>query len=177
MRRTIGSLVAVFVLLAVPGSALAASNPSPHSSSPTATSKHKPTKHTVTATAVAVALAQTGTPPQAGSTESFLEQVQSSPGGLGAAIIHLTFTGPTGAPGTSAYHGTRTVYFAQGSVSGTLKATLTTHPNGTTTYSGTETVTGGTVLYKGAKGTLKYTGASTSSSVPVTLHFTGTMTY
>jgi hypothetical protein len=160
MRRTIVWLAPV-LLLAVAGSALAA-----------AKSKHK-----VTATAVSVRLAQTGTPPLAGSTVTVVETVRSNPGGDGAGVIRSTYTGPTGAPATFGLRGTRTVYLAHGSFSGKLKGTVTIKSDGSLKDAGTETVSGGTDLYRGAKGKLTYTGTSPGVGKPTTLHFRGTVTY
>lgn len=65
-----------------------------------------------------------------------------------------------------------------GSLSGTTLVTSTAGPNGSSTYTGTAKVTGGTGAYAHAKGSnLKVTGGIASATAPLVVKITGSVKY
>ena len=72
-------------------------------------------------------------------------------GKYAAQIAHFTLKGNT-------VSGTNVSYDSGGSTVGPFTITLKTNADGSTTYTGTATITGGTGLYRGAKGTVKVSG-------------------
>jgi hypothetical protein len=133
-------------------------------------------KHKFNATVKSVAIAKTGTPPAAGSTQLSAGTLTSSLGG-GAITGKLTFAAGTG-PGKFAFTGTNKFFTGNGSFRGSVKGAGALQSNGTITFTGSESVTGGTGRYAGARGKLTFTGFLPSvTATVVTLKFKGTITY
>jgi hypothetical protein len=137
------------------------------------------TSHKLTATIQQAEISQTGSVPSAGSTATVAATFDSTPGGNGAEVTHVTFTGPTAAPATFGFNAKATAFVAQGSVTITLQGTLAIQPDGSLKFAGTGKITGGTDRYKSAKGSFTFTGTSPSGGPGHvdTFHYTGTITY
>jgi hypothetical protein len=65
----------------------------------------------------------------------------------------------------------------RGSISAKFTGTGTLNADGSTTISGSGKITGGTGVYKGATGSLSFTGTSPKGSTVVTQHITGKVRY
>jgi hypothetical protein len=164
MRRAIVISFVALLALVVSGATLAAD---------------EETSHKFTATIQQAEIAQTGSVPLAGSTATVAATFDSTLGGNGAEVTHVTFTGPTGTPATFGFDGKATAFVAHGSVTISLDGSLTVHAGGSLTFVGTGRVTGGTGRYRGAKGSFTFTGASPSAGAGHvdTFQYTGTITY
>jgi hypothetical protein len=77
----------------------------------------------------------------------------------GAVVYHAT-----PAPNNQVKN-TFTAFTTKGSIKGTAVVTATPQPDGTSVFSGSGKVTGGTGAYKGAKGTFTATGNSTTDGL------------
>jgi hypothetical protein len=133
-------------------------------------------KHTFNATVKSATITKTGSPPASGSSQVQAGTLTSSLGG-GAGTSKQTFAAGTG-PGKFAFTGTNKFFTGSGSFNGSIKGTGGLQSNGTITFAGTETVTGGTGRYAGARGKLTFTGVLPSvTATVVTLKFKGTITY
>jgi hypothetical protein len=137
------------------------------------------TSHKLTATIQQAEISQTGSVPSAGSTATVAATFNSTLGGNGAEVTHVSFTGPTGAPSTFGFDGKATAFVAHGSVTVTLKGTLAIQSDGSLKFAGTGSITGGADRYKGAKGSFTFTGTSPSPGPGHvdTFNYTGTITY
>jgi hypothetical protein len=153
-RITIGA-VAAALLVAIPAIALAA------------TTVRK--THTVTATLKQASIAATGTPPQAGSTDTEAGSVKSNIAS-GAEIATITW-GNAGA-----FTGTGTLFSAKGTVKIKNSGTLSVSGNNLVT-SGKGTVVGGTGAYKGATGKFTFTGSRPVNGTVSTVQITGKVKY
>jgi hypothetical protein len=98
--------------------------------------------------------------------------VKDSARGVGAAVVRVT-------PGDGVFNLAATGFFKNGSLIAKGTNTATPRADGSgTDYAGTLTITGGTGVFKGAKGKLKLTGSSTSADPTYgTYKLTGTVTY
>lgn len=138
----------------------------------------RPISHRLTATVQEVDI-RTGPVPSAGSTATAAGTVQSTPGGNGAQVTHLRFTGPTAAPATFAFTGRATAFFARGSIRFTLNGTLAVGPGGSLKFGGTGKITGGTGAYNRAAGRVRFAGTAPSAAAGHvdTLHYRGMIRY
>jgi hypothetical protein len=132
-----------------------------------AATKKKTHKVALNATVVSHAVGANG--PDAGSV--------TDPGlGNGATVYTSTGTATTQTV-------TFQVWFAAGSIKGVAHVTLGTAANGQTPFSGSGNITGGTLKYKGSKGTAAFTGfietGTTAAPGPGYVHIfaKGTFTY
>jgi hypothetical protein len=134
--------------------------------------------HRLTATVQEVDI-RTGPVPSAGSTATAAATIESTPGGNGAQVTHLRFTGPTAAPATFGFTGHATAFFARGSVRFVLNGTLALEPGGKLKFEGTGKITGGTGAYNRATGRMRFAGAAPSAAAGHvdTLHYKGTISY
>jgi hypothetical protein len=134
------------------------------------------TSHKFNATVKAANITKTGTPPAAGSSQVQAGTLTSSLGG-GASTGKQAFAAGTG-PGKFAFTGTNKFFTGSGSIRGSVKGAGGLQSNGTITFTGTESVTGGTGRYAGARGKLTFTGFLPSvTATVVTVKFKGTITY
>jgi hypothetical protein len=124
-------------------------------------------------TVTLVALSQEGDPPFSGSTR-VAGEVRGDLG-RGAYIGTNTF----GPPGE--FEGKFRAFFKKGTLKGNLSGTGTLQPDGTATFSGSGTFTGGTGRYKGAEGSFTFEGSqppdTTSNSEPAVFEVDGTVRY
>jgi hypothetical protein len=133
-------------------------------------------KHKFNATVRSTAITKTGTPPAAGSSQFSAGSLTSSLGG-GASTGTQKFAAGTG-PGKFAFTGTNKFFTGNGSFRGSVKGAGGLQSNGTITFTGSESITGGTGRYAGAKGKLTFTGFLPSvTATVVTVKFKGTITY
>jgi hypothetical protein len=150
MRRTrwfyLGIVVVVVALL-VPGIAGAA-----------AKKKHKAD--------ITVHAAVVGT---SGNSNTVAGTLSGPPQGTGAVVYK---TKPSGSDLAATY----VAYYERGTIRGTTLVTPTAQPDGTTSFTGTLQVKGGTGRYRGAKGKdLKIVG--TLADNILTFHITGSVRY
>ena len=116
--------------------------------------------------------------PAAGSSAVAAATLTASPGGEGALITHLKFSGPTSAPATFGLTARSTAFFAHGSVAmaftGTLKIV-----GGQLRFAGRGRFTGGTGVFARARGTASFTGTAPSAAAGHvdTLRITGRLSY
>ena len=73
--------------------------------------------------------------------------------------------------------GTFTYFGPLGSFRGTFSGTGPLNPHGTSSFTGKGKVTGGTGIYKGARGSFTATGAKPSGTSPSALTFKGKVKY
>ncbi len=91
---------------------------------------------------------------------------------------HVTITGLSLATHSATFKGRVTLFFFSGTLSGKSVGRANIHTNGSVTFTGVTTLTGGTGAYKGATGRLRFTGGSPNKAGSVTtFHLTGTATY
>lgn len=143
-----------------------------------ATKKHKPKAH---ATTIHVAIANIN-PPGAivQGTQTYAGTADATIGGqsvVGAVRGSNTYAGAN-------FTGTITTFGPQGTTSSTVTGTGAAAADGGLAFTGTATVTGGTGIYKGAKGKLTFTGTSPakdadgdSDSVIASFTATGSLKY
>ena len=138
----------------------------------------RPIRHQLTATVEEVDI-RTGPVPSAGSTVTAAATIESTPGGNGAQVTHLRFTGPTAAPATFGFTGHATEFFDRGSVRFVLNGTLALEPGGKLKFDGKGKITGGTGAYNGATGRVRFAGTAPSAAAGHvdTLHYRGTISY
>jgi hypothetical protein len=138
----------------------------------------RPIRHRLTATVEEVDI-RTGPVPSAGSTVTAAATIASTPGGNGAQVTHLRFTGPTAAPATFGFTGRATAFFARGSVRFMLDGTLAIEPGGKLKFDGQGKIAGGTGAYNRAAGRLRFAGTAPSAAAGHvdTLHYRGTISY
>jgi hypothetical protein len=164
MRFLLGLALGAAALTATP--AVAASAASPHL-----------VTRSFRATAQEVDIHATGVP-AAGSSALAAAALTASPGGDGALVTRLHFTGATGAPATYGLTVRTTAFFAHGTLAlaftGTLKLV-----GGRLQFAGRGRFTGGTGVFARARGTASFTGtAPTAAAGHVdTLHITGRLSY
>jgi hypothetical protein len=134
--------------------------------------------HVLTATVEEVDI-HAGPVPSAGSTAIAAATIQSTPGGSGAQVTHLAFTGPTGAPATFGFTARATAFFASGSFSLAVKGTLVVGSGGKLNFAGKGKITGGTGRYKRAKGRVTFTGGAPNAGPGHvdTFRYRGTISY
>jgi hypothetical protein len=137
------------------------------------------TSHKFTATIQQAEISQTGGVPSAGSTATVVATFDSTLGGNGAEVTHVTFTGPTATPATFGFNAKESAFVALGSVTVTFEGTLAIQSDGSVKFAGTGKITGGADRYKGAKGSFTFTGTSPSAGPGHvdTFHYEGTITY
>jgi hypothetical protein len=73
--------------------------------------------------------------------------------------------------------GTLRAYNTAGSATATFSVVITVAPDGSATFAGTATVTGGTGRYQGATGRLTIDGSSPALGAVATFHARGTLKY
>jgi hypothetical protein len=150
MRRTRGLHIVIFVAvvaLLVPGLAGAA-----------AKKKHK--------TDITVHAAVVGT---SGNSNTVAGTLSGPPQGNGAVVYK---TKPAGSDLAATY----VAYYKRGTIRGTTLVTPAPQPDGTTSFTGTLQIKGGTGRYRGAKGKdLKIVG--TLANNILTFHITGSVRY
>ncbi len=136
------------------------------------------TRHTLHATIREVDI-RTGAVPSAGSTATAAATVASAPGGPGAQVTHLKFTGPTGAPATFGFTGNATAFFDHGSISFTFKGTLAIGQSGSLRFAGQGKINGGTDRYAGATGRITFSGTAPNAAPGHvdTFRYIGTIAY
>jgi hypothetical protein len=156
LKRVVCVLAALAALVAVSPVAGAAAK------------KHKAKNHSVTATVKNVSVEQTGNPPLSGTSTN--AGLVTSSLGNGAITGTTTYAAPN-------FSSTETVFLAHGTFKGTLKGTGTLNPDGSISFSGTGKVTGGTDSYKGAKGSVTFTGSEPKNSNVATFNVTGKVKY
>jgi hypothetical protein len=125
--------------------------------------------HSVTATIKQASIASTGTPPQAGSTDTEAGSVKSNIAS-GAEVATITW-GNAGA-----FTATGTLFSGKGSVKIKSSGTLTVSGSNLVT-SGKGTVAGGTGAYKGATGKFTFTGSRPVNGTVSTVVITGKVKY
>lgn len=137
---------------------------------------HAATKHRVSGTLHAITLSASGTPPAAGSKVVDVGTLNTRPGGAGAAILTATFlTSPS--PGTYPVKGTGRAFYQHGSLSFKFMQTATLQPNGSVSYAGKGTITGGTDTFSGARGRFTFNGSAATPASAATLTLSGSVTY
>jgi hypothetical protein len=162
MRRLVLPVLATVALaVAVPALAGAAKTPKKHKCSVDMTGL------------VATLKTLSGTPPLSGST--------LDAGTIDGKLCHKKFSGavrqvikyPSAGKLTS-----RAVGFGpKGSLKAKLSGTGKLNPDGSTSFSGTGKVTGGTGIYKGATGKVSFSGTQAKGSSVSTQHLTGKIKY
>jgi hypothetical protein len=96
--------------------------------------------------------------------------------GKGALVDHVTITGnPT--PSTISFKGTEVDFVAGGSFKASFTGTSAVQSDGSQKISTKGRFTGGTGLYKGAKGSFKFTGTTDPGGSVVTGRSAGTISY
>ena len=75
------------------------------------------------------------------------------------------------------FKGTLRAYSTAGSATARFTVVLTVTPDGSATFAGTATVTGGTGRYQGATGRLTIDGSSPAMGAVATFHARGTLKY
>jgi hypothetical protein len=163
LRRTISVAVVAALLLATAGAAQARS------------------KHRLTATAKLGYVSISGVLPTARVTLG--GTLNARPGGKGTLVSTIKYGGYQ-ALNVARFTGTFRAFEPHGSLTGRLTGTATAQALNKVAYAGTVTVTGGTDLYAGATGKLKFTGGTTLQ-LPVTtlpvavtsIRLAGTLTY
>ena len=150
-RIHIGIALVVVVALLVPGLAGAA-NPAP---------AKKKRKADITVKAAVI-----GT---SGNSNIVAGTLSGPPQGTGAVVYKTT-------PAGSDLAATYVAYYEHGTIRGTTLVTPAPQPDGTTSFTGTLQIKGGTGRYRGAKGKdLKIVG--TLANNILTFHITGTVRY
>lgn len=121
--------------------------------------KHKVKSYVTSATAVIANINPPGGV-NVGGSQTFAGTIDGKIGGK-AETGALRGTNTYTAAGTGAtFTGTLTVFGTLGSYSATLTGSGTAAPSGALTYNGTGTITKGTGLYKGAKGSFTFNGGA-----------------
>jgi hypothetical protein len=146
----------------------AALSPSVVSASP------KPRLHThnFTTTEAQVVLSFTGNGPVAGSTAVEVGTASSPRFGNGAVVSSITWTGDR------VFTARFQLFYATGSLRGTLHGRGAVNPDMTVSITGAGTITGGTGVYKRASGRFTWVGSTaTSGTSPVNSRETGSITY
>ncbi len=135
-------------------------------------------RHRLTATLQEVDIV-TERVPLAGGTATAAATVKSNPGGSGAQVTQITFTGPTRAPATFAFNARATAFFAHGSLNFALTGTLAVQSGGSLRFVGRGTITGGTERYARARGAVNFVGTAPSAGPGHvdTFHYVGTVSY
>ena len=104
-------------------------------------------------------------------------RLRARPGGRGAIVGSGRYTG---SPASNVYTfaGTFTAFQAHGSLTGRLTGRATVEPTTNAwTIRGTVTVSRGTERYRGATGTVRFTGSAASATSVATLALRGSLTY
>jgi hypothetical protein len=162
MRKLVLPVVAVLAV-AVGGPALAG-----------AAKAHKKHKCSFDVTGLFAAVkVNSGNPPLSGS--------DSDAGQLDGKLCHKPLHGasrqvnnyPT--PGKFTSKGVS--FGPRGSLKASFTGTGTLNADGSTSFSGSGKITGGTGIYKGATGTLSFTGSAAKDSTVATQHVTGKLKY
>lgn len=112
-----------------------------------------------------------GTPPAPGSSSTSAGTVSRGALGRGAITSKLTFGE------NLSFTGSTRSFFAAGTVAGTLKGSAKGNPDGSVTFSGSGTFTGGTGRFRGAKGKFSFTGTLPSGAQVTTLQVKGSIKY
>jgi hypothetical protein len=139
-------------------------------------------KHTIKLTIVESQISTTnpnpGGPPRVGSTTVHAGVATLTPGGRGADVDYVTITGLSLATRSATFKGRVTLFFLTGTLSGKSVGRAKIRTDGSVTFTGTTTLTGGTGAYKGVTGRLTFSGGSRNKAGSVTtFHLTGTATY
>jgi hypothetical protein len=119
--------------------------------------------HKVNATALAKTVKVSG------NTATVAGIISDKTFGNGAVVYKVIGTGPT-------QKTTIEVFSEKGTAKGKGTVQVTTNPNGTATFSGKGTITGGTGQFKGATGKFTATGTDDAQGL-VTIHAVGKVTF
>ncbi|MGZ4305021.1 MAG: hypothetical protein ACXVSL_09140 [Solirubrobacteraceae bacterium] len=117
-------------------------------------------------------------PPPVGTITVRAGVASLTPGGRGADVDRVTITSLSLATRSATFKGKVTFFFLSGTLSAKSLGRVTVHADGSVTFSGATTFTGGTGAYKGVTGHLTFTGGSRNKPGAVTtILLTGTATY
>ena len=102
--------------------------------------------------------------PAAGSHALAAAALTATPGGDGALVSHLDFTGATGAPATFGLTVRATAFFATGTMNLALTGTLTVGTGSRLTFAARGRITGGTGAYAKARGPITLSGTAPNAT-------------
>jgi hypothetical protein len=136
-------------------------------------------KHHVSQTVKTSSISQSANYPSPGSRNTSAGTVTGSLGS-GAVIQKLVITGhPTVT--TYTFKVTGTVFYAHGTTRASASGTATAQTNGSAAVSGHGHYTGGTGLYRGARGKFTFTGTipppNPTGPAPLVAHVSGSISY